>query len=115
MAAWYEEHVGFTIVRKLDVPQKTHFLGDYSGAILIEIYNSPPDDVPDYAAMDPLQLHLALVSSDPEADKDKLLHAGATFAGEVRNPDGTHLVMLRDPWGLALQLCKRGQPMLRQV
>jgi len=26
--------------------------------------------------------------------------------------DGTRLIMLRDPWGLALQLCKRATPLL---
>ena len=112
MAAWYEKHLGFTIVRKLDVPEKTHFLGDNSGAILLEIYNNPPDKVPAYAAMDPLQLHVALVSSDPGADKENLLRAGATLVGETRMSDGSHLVMLRDPWGLPLQLCKRSVPML---
>jgi hypothetical protein len=34
---------------------------------------------------------------------------------EVRLKDGSHLVMMRDPWGLAIQLCKRGQPMLESV
>jgi hypothetical protein len=28
-------------------------------------------------------------------------------------PAGDSLVMLRDPWGIALQLVKRAQPMLR--
>ncbi|MFM2295756.1 MAG: hypothetical protein RLZZ350_2169, partial [Verrucomicrobiota bacterium] len=38
----------------------------------------------------------------------KLLQAGATAEGEVSsNADGDQLAMLRDPWGLALQLIKR--------
>lgn len=115
MAAWYEKYLGFIIVRKSGPPQHTHFLGDHSGAILLEIYNNPPDGVPDYLSMNPLQLHLALVSSDPDADRENLTRNGATFVEEIRTPDGSHLVMLRDPWGLALQLCKRNQPMLKQV
>jgi glyoxylase I family protein len=40
------------------------------------------------------------------------MKAGASLADEIRLADGSHLVMLRDPWGLAIQLCKRGTPML---
>lgn len=115
IAAWYEKYLGFNIVRKLGPPQHTHFLGDHSGAILLEIYHNPPDSVPDYTSMDPLQLHLALVSPDPDADAQHLLQGGASYVEEIRTPDGSHLVMLRDPWGLPLQLCKRGQPMLKGV
>jgi hypothetical protein len=62
--------------------------------------------------MDPLLLHLAFVSADPEADRSALIAAGATFVKEEHLADGSHLIMMRDPWGLAIQLCKRGQPML---
>ena len=112
MAKWYVEHLGLKIVRQVADAPYTHFLADSSGTILLEIYNNPPDQVPPYAAMDPLQLHVAFVSEDPEADKIALLDAGATFVEELFFDDGSHLAMLRDPWGLAIQLCKRGAPML---
>lgn len=115
MAAWYVDHLGFTIVRQIEGPAKIHFLADSSGATLIEIYNNPPGQVPDYKGMNPLQLHLAVVSHDPAADAERLIAAGATRVDDLKMEDGTHLVMLRDPWGLALQLCKRGRPMLRQA
>ena len=72
----------------------------------------PPDQVPDYAALDPLVVHIALVSDDPDTDRARLEAVGATYASEIRLPDGTQLTMLRDPWGLALQLCKRITPLL---
>ena len=59
------------------------------------------------------QAHAIYGSDRSGTDRARLEAAGATFAEEVHLPDGSHLVMLRDPWGLALQLCKRGQPMLR--
>ena len=31
---------------------------------------------------------------------------------EVRLDDGSLLIMMRDPWGLALQLCRRAKPLL---
>jgi len=113
MARWYEENLGLRVVRKMDIAARTHFLADDSGNIMLEIYNNPPDEVPDYAHMDPLLLHLAFVSEDPEKDKNKLLRAGAQFVDEVKPGNGTHLIMMRDPWGLAIQFCKRGKPMLR--
>ncbi|EDY84567.1 glyoxalase family protein [Verrucomicrobiia bacterium DG1235] len=112
VAAWYVAHLGMTVARKIEEAPFTHFLADSSGSVMIEIYNNPSDQVPDYRSMHPLLLHVAFVSADPNADQTRLEAAGATFAEEVKTPDGSHLVMLRDPWGLALQLCRRGQPML---
>ena len=112
MAAWYTKRLGFEIVRGMATPPYTHFLRESGGAMMIEVYHNPPDQVPSYSQMNPLLLHLAFVSADPEADKSALLAAGATLVKEEHLTDGSHLVMMRDPWGLAIQLCKRGQPML---
>ena len=68
--------------------------------------------IPDYLVMDPLELHLAFDSGDPDADRDALVEAGATALSDARLPDGSRLLMLRDPWGLALQLCARATPLL---
>lgn len=112
MAAWYVQHLGFRVLRAMDRDPWTHFLGDDAGAGVLEIYHNRRDTPPDYAALDPLRLHIALVSADPDADAARLIAAGASKAEEVRLADGTLLVMLRDPWGLALQLCRRIQPLL---
>jgi len=112
VARWYCEHLGFSVIRHIPQPAQTHFLADESGTMIIEIYNNPPDQVPDYHSMDPLLLHLAFVSADAEADRLTLEKAGATFATETRLGDGSHLVMMRDPWGLAIQLCNRATPLL---
>ncbi len=112
-ADWYARHLGLTIVKRMDAPPFTVFLADSAGTMLVEFYRNPPDQVPPYATMNPLLLHLAFVSADPAADKERLLRAGATFIEETHLPDGSHLVMLRDPWGLALQLCRRGAPLRR--
>jgi glyoxylase I family protein len=111
VAAWYCEHLGLRVVRHIPQPAQTHFLAD-SGASIVEIYCNPPDKVPDYRSMDPLLLHLAFTSVDAVADSQRLIAAGATYATEVRLPDGSHLMMLRDPWGLALQVCQRVEPLL---
>ena len=106
VAAWYCEQFGLSVVRHLPQPYQTHFLADGQGAIL-EIYCNPPDQVPDYRAMDPLIFHLAFTSEDPAEDSARLLSAGASLHSDLHLPDGSHLMMLRDPWGVAIQLCKR--------
>ncbi|MFC6998911.1 VOC family protein [Rufibacter roseus] len=112
MAAWYVEHLGMTVVRQMPEAPFTTFLADDSGRIMVEIYLNPADEVPDYRSMNPLLVHLAYVSENPTADKERLCAAGATLVSDAHLEDGSHLIMLRDPWGLALQLCKRGTPML---
>jgi|TARA_B110000438_G_scaffold23222_1_gene21227 catechol 2,3-dioxygenase-like lactoylglutathione lyase family enzyme len=112
MAKWYCEHIGLSIVRSSEEAPFAHFLTDESRDSMIEIYCNPPDAVPDYASLDPLVVHLAFTSEDPIADKARLEKAGATFALETRTNTGGHLVMIRDPWGLCVQLCKRGSKML---
>jgi len=112
IAAWYCQHLGFTVKHKFEHAPHTHFLADSSDQVMIEIYNNPSDLVPDYHAMDPLILHLAFVSASPETDAQKLVAAGAKIVDDVKLADGSHLKMLKDPWGLAIQLCKRGTPMI---
>lgn len=111
MAEWYGLHCGLRIARHIPQPAQTHFLADDAGTVL-EIYRNPPDQIPDYRNMNPLLFHLALTSTDPTADAERLIAAGASWLEELRTPDGSHLVMLRDPWGVALQLCRRTRALL---
>jgi catechol 2,3-dioxygenase-like lactoylglutathione lyase family enzyme len=112
MAAWYVEHLGMRIVRRIDGAPHIHFLADAKGRTVIEIYSNGADPVPDYAAMHPLRFHIAFAAPDPDAAKAALIAAGATYVEEQARPDGTRLLMLRDPWGLPLQLCKRPTPLV---
>ncbi|MCC9137256.1 VOC family protein [Pontibacter silvestris] len=114
MTAWYTEHLGMKVVRQAQEAPYTTFIADDSGRIMIEVYLNPADEVPDYRNMNPLLVHLAYVSENPDVDKDKLIAAGASLISDQKLEDGSHLVMLRDPWGLAVQLCKRGKPMLAE-
>jgi catechol 2,3-dioxygenase-like lactoylglutathione lyase family enzyme len=111
VAAWYQTHLGLKLVRHLPESNQTHFLADARGGV-IELYRNPAAPVPVYAEMHHLVLHLAFESADPDADRDRLLAVGATFVEAVLPPDGSRLYMLRDPWGLALQLCRRARPLL---
>lgn len=114
VADWYVRHLGFEIVKQDSEPPYTTFLADDEGSVMVEIYNNPSNQVPDYSEMNPLILHLAMVSKDPAEDKKRLIEAGAKEVSDEMLEDGSHLVMLRDPWGLSIQLCKRFTPMLRK-
>ena len=112
-AKWYAENMGFTIKRAMNESPFTHFLADDSGKVMIEIYRQPHLRVPDYRDTDPLLLHLALVSDDVESDRKRWIAAGATPVGEATHLDnGDVLAMLRDPWGFAIQLVQRAEPMV---
>jgi catechol 2,3-dioxygenase-like lactoylglutathione lyase family enzyme len=115
MAAWYVEHLGMRIVRRNAAPPHIHFLADAAGRVVMEIYRNSADAVPDYPALHPLRFHIAFAAADPDAARADLLAAGATFVEEQTLPDGSRLLMLRDPWGLPLQLCKRTTPLLPET
>lgn len=112
-AAWYGEHLGLKVVRAGKDIARTTFLATCDGAVLIELYNNNSAPVPAYAQKHPLELHLAFSSDDPQTEAERLLRAGAVLSEPARRtPAGDEVVMLRDPFGLALQLVKRAQPML---
>ncbi|HRE80278.1 MAG TPA: VOC family protein [Opitutaceae bacterium] len=110
-ARWYVEHVGFRVVRQLTEVPFTHFLADDTGRVIVELYSNPKASVPKYADAHPLCFHVALVASDARAIQAKLVSAGASFFSEEDLPDGGRLIMLRDPWGVPLQLCQRAKPL----
>lgn len=109
-ARWYVEHLGFTVARKRDDAPFMHFLADETGRIVLELYRNPKAAIPDYTAMEPLTFHLAVVSADAAGDRARLEEAGATLLFEDPQSDGSLMIMLRDPWGVPLQLCQRATP-----
>ncbi len=114
MAQWYVDNLGMKVMREGPPPVNMRFLADSGGNMMLELYNNPPDAVPDYAAMNPLLLHVAFMADDVDAVRAKLIAAGATAAAEVTvTAAGDKLAMLRDPWGLAIQLVHRVEPMLQ--
>lgn len=113
MSDWYEKHLGLTVVRKMDQAPFMTFLADDSGTIMLEIYKNPKASVLEFGTLNPLVVHLAFVTANPQLDKERLIQAGAELVSDDILEDGSRLVMLRDPWGLAIQLCKRAVPMLK--
>lgn len=111
MAGWYVQHLGMRVVHRGDAPGNARFVADDAGASILELYAGTLP-VPDYGAMDPALLHVAFATEDVVAARSRLIAAGAVAAGEVVvTPAGDAFAMLRDPWGLALQLARRARPL----
>jgi predicted enzyme related to lactoylglutathione lyase len=109
-AAWYGQHLGVTIARARAAAPYTTFLADETGRVFLELYTNPLDPIPAYATQHPLRVHFGLAVTDAKAERARLEKAGATLIVEEPQPDGTLLIMMRDPWGVPVQLCQRAQP-----
>lgn len=110
ISRWYVEHLGLAVARRREDPPYTHFLADDTGRVIVELYTNPQAPVPDYAAQPPLVFHFALVAADARAECQRLSAAGAKLFLEEPQPDGSMLIMMRDPWGVPIQLCQRAKP-----
>ena len=112
-ARWYAEHLGMTIKRVQPDPPYGHFLADDGDAVMLEVYNNPKVPVPDYPNIDPFLMHVAFRVDEMAGTRQQLIAAGATAVGEVQTtPAGDQLAMLRDPWGLPVQLVQRAVRMI---
>ena len=113
MARWYVEHLGLVVKRRAVDEPWAHFLADDSGTVMLEIYTNKSVDIPEYNEVPPPNLHVAFVSDDPHAESLRLKLAGAPPVGDVATmPNGDVMAMLRDPWGVPLQLVKRSDAMI---
>ena len=101
--AWWCEHLGF----RRSKPGSAFILDD-SGIMGLEIYRTGETPAaPEYAKLNSMTMHIAFVSEDVKADADRLVAAGATLETLKIEDPAFHMAILRDPWGVAIQLCKR--------
>ena len=113
MAAWYVEHLNLRILRKQEQAPFTHFLADRAGRVVLELYCHAKAVMPNYAALDPLTLHIAFKAEDVAQERQRLLDAGATPAGDIVTTEtGDVMTFVRDPWHVTVQLVKRLKPMI---
>lgn len=116
MADWYVKNLGFRVARSSNEPTPARFLMAHGERVLLEVYRNPAVAAPDFFELNPVLLHVAYLSENPAGDRDRLVRAGARLVEDVAtNPLGDQFVMLRDPWGLPLQLVKRAEAMLHGV
>ena len=109
-ARWWVDQLGLSVVRSRPDEPYTSFLADETGRVIVELYTNPSVTPPDYPSMPPLNFHAAFVAADAQATRTRLERAGASLFKEETLPDGSVLVMMRDPWGVPLQFCQRAKP-----
>ncbi len=113
MVRWYCAHLGMKAVREGSAPTYGSFIADSGGHIMLELYHQAECPVLEYRALDPASLHLAFAVDSMEGTRDALLASGATPVEAISTtPSGDRVTMLRDPWGIPLQLVQRVSPML---
>jgi glyoxylase I family protein len=111
-AQWFVDHLGMRIVVAGSAPPYMHFVADDAGTML-ELYNNPAAPMPDYANINPYNLHFAFSSSNIEADRDRLVAAGASLVGDITtSPAGDKLLFLRTPWSVPFQFVQRKKPLI---
>lgn len=112
MARWYVEHLGLVVKRRTADAPYAHFLADDGDTVMIELYGNRDAPVIEFASLNPAEWHLAFSSPDVAADTARLVAAGATVFADVHQLGDDTFAMLRDPWGVPIQLVKRGTPMI---
>lgn len=111
-AAWFVEHLGMRIIVASTNPPYMHFVADEAGS-MIELYNNSAAPMPDYANMNPFNLHFAFASANIIADRERMLAAGATAVGDITtSAAGDQLCFLRTPWHVPFQFVQRRQPLI---
>jgi uncharacterized glyoxalase superfamily protein PhnB len=114
IAQWYVMHLGMKIYRKGAPPANTHFVGDAAGNMMFELTTNPAFPLLGYSAFSHMSMHIAFMVDDIKAIRDSLLTAGAMIVEDIaKTPSGDHVLMVRDPFGLAIQFVMRVQPMLK--
>ncbi len=103
---WYCTHMGSSEALRKDEAPYTVFLADRVGRIFCELYSNPQGGYLDFYDTHHLTFHMAFVSQDAVGDMNRLLEVGCSLVEEIKS-DEHHLVMLRDPFGIPLQLCQR--------
>lgn len=103
MGKWYQDQLGFKIVRCAgnDV-DGVSFLTDDEGKTILELARLPEGPPLDAQSLLPLQLHIAVECEDPNTESERLINAGAEFLGESpRNNYQGEKLLIRDPWGFS--------------
>ena len=114
MANWYCENLGMKVRRKGTPPTYTNFIADAGNNMMFELFNNSGYPVLDMYKIYPLSMHVAFVVDDVRAVRNGLIAAGAMLVDDITvGPTGDEILMLRNPWGVPLQIIKRAKLMLK--
>ncbi len=105
LITWWCKNLGF----RRSSPGSA-FIFDCSGVSGIEVYRTDKTaSAPNYAAQNAMTMHIAFAVEDVAAEAQRLVAAGGTLESlSVDKPD-FHMAIVRDPWGIPIQLCWRAK------
>jgi catechol 2,3-dioxygenase-like lactoylglutathione lyase family enzyme len=107
-AEWYARNLGCTLVRASSEPPYAHFLRPRGSGVLIELFRHDDATPPDYRKVHAMAAHLAFAVDDVDAAIERLIAADAIAdLDPVATPAGDRFGVVRDPWGVPLQLITR--------
>jgi len=110
---WYADNLGMKIMRSGPPPISATFLADSSMHMMIELFHNSEYPLFESSKTHHMSIHLAFVTPDIGKTQLNLLKAGASIADSLRKTaSGDQVLVLRDPWGLAIQFVQRVKPML---
>jgi catechol 2,3-dioxygenase-like lactoylglutathione lyase family enzyme len=113
-AKWYADNLGFVVVREGSAPAYGMFIADAGKNMMYELYQNKDIPILQFDSVGYQSLHVAFMVNDIKQVKETLIAAGAKVAEDAKQiPSGDAVMMLRDPWGLPIQLVKRVNPMLK--
>ncbi len=114
VAEWYIKNLGMKLVRKGTAPLFVTFISDKGNHMMMEFYNKEKFPKLDFSTINYMSFHFAFMVDSINTVEKRLLKNGATLVeGISQTPAGDKVLMLRDPWGMPLQLVERIEPMLK--
>ncbi len=115
MAAWYTRNLRMVIKLSLNSPKKVRFIADRGDNIMFELYRDPDRPFYNFEQLDPLTFHIAFSVKEIDSIRDRLKDAGAVVVSPISTTTlGDQICMLRDPWGVSLQIIQRKTPILSE-
>ena len=114
VANWYIQNLGMKLIRQGNAPQFVTFIAGAGGNMEMEFYNKEKFKKIDFQKIDVMSFHFAFLTDSIGIIKKKLIDAGAKLVDKItETPTGDKVAMLRDPWGMPLQLVERSIPMIK--
>ena len=114
VAKWFVDNLGMKLIKQGGAPSFGTFIGDADNNFTFELYHNKDVPVIDFKSINYNSIHFAFQAKDIVAAKENLLKNGATVAEALKEtPNGDKVVMLRNPWGLPIQIVQRKNMMLK--
>jgi uncharacterized glyoxalase superfamily protein PhnB len=113
-AKWYTENFVMLNKREGKAPSYGMFISDAGENMMLELYQQKDYPVIGFDSLSHMTIHLAFMTDNIEAVKEKLLKIGAKVVEDItKTASGDFVLMMRDPFGMPIQFVKRANPMVK--